>query len=47
MTGTDLDVKIDEKITEILENTSDSDEKKDSTSVDKEGSDMLKDVYEK
>ena len=38
---------IDEKITEILENTSDSEEKKDDTSVDKEGSDMLKDVYEK
>ena len=38
---------IDEKITEILENTSDSDEKKDDTSVDKEGSGMLKDVYEK
>ena len=35
---------IDEKITEVLENI---EEKKDSESVDKEGTDMLKEVYEK
>ncbi len=38
---------IDEKITEILENSSKSEEKKDDESVDKGGADMLKDVYEK
>ena len=35
---------IDEKITEVLENI---EENKNSESVDKEGSDMLKDIYEK
>ena len=35
---------IDEKITEVLENI---EENKDSESVDKEGTDMLKEVYEK
>ena len=35
---------IDEKITEVLENI---EENKDSESVDKEGTDMLKDIYEK
>ena len=35
---------IDEKITEVLENI---EEKKDSESVDKDGTDMLKEVYEK
>jgi len=35
---------IDEKITEVLENI---EEKKDSESVDKDGTDMLKDIYEK
>ena len=35
---------IDEKITEVLENI---EEKKDSESVDKEDTDMLKDIYEK
>ena len=35
---------IDEKITEVLENI---EENKDSESVDKEGTDMVKDIYEK
>ena len=35
---------IDEKITEVLENI---EENKNSESVDKEGTDMLKEVYEK
>ena len=38
---------IDEKITEILENTSINDEKKDDESVDKGGADMVKEFYEK
>ena len=38
---------IDEKITEILENTSENKEKKDASSVDKGGADMLKEFYEK
>ena len=38
---------IDEKITEILENTSENEEKKDASSVDKGGADMLKEFYEK
>ena len=38
---------IDEKITEILENTSENNEKKDDESVDKGGADMLKEFYEK
>ena len=35
---------IDEKITEVLENI---EENKDSESVDKEGTDVVKDIYEK
>ena len=35
---------IDEKITEVLENI---EENKDSESVDKEGTDVIKDIYEK
>ena len=38
---------IDEKITEILENTSINDEKKDDESADKGGADMVKEFYEK
>ena len=38
---------IDEKITEILENTSENNEKKDDESVDKGRADMLKEFYEK
>ena len=38
---------IDEKITEILENTSENKEKKDASSVDKGGAEVLKEFYEK
>ena len=38
---------IDKKITEILENTEEKKEKKDASSVDKGGADMLKEFYEK
>ncbi len=38
---------IDEKITEILENTSENKEKKDALSVDKGGAEVLKEFYEK
>ena len=38
---------IDEKITEILENPSIIEEKKDDESVDKGGADMVKEFYEK
>ena len=38
---------IDKKITEILENTEENKEKKDASSVDNGGADMLKEFYEK